>query len=101
MDDWLYWAVDALASEYGWTLDYIFNSLYLEEVLMLLAKIKPRKNAEYRIWAAIIQSPHSKEPGKIFSILEENDREGTEVSAGTGVELLKLALSKNPRFVVK
>lgn len=93
--------MDALASEYGWTLDYIFNSLYLEEILLLLIKVRKRKNTEYMVLATIVQSPHTEKPSKIFEVLKDNDDEEKNDDGKAGLEVLRMALSKNPRFVVK
>jgi hypothetical protein len=91
-----------LASEYGWAFNDILETVYLDDLFFFMAQIKRRKLGEYKIYAAIIQNPHVKDPKILWNILKQEDdnylsREFDE----QGFNLLKDQLMQNPRFKVK
>jgi hypothetical protein len=50
--------VDLLASEYGWTKDYIYFSVYPEDVIILQDKIMARQTDQMIADLRIISNPH-------------------------------------------
>jgi hypothetical protein len=95
--------VDILASEYGWAMNYIYDQLYFDEVYSLVDAIKKRRNGNYRMLLAIVQSPHTKDPQLMWKALEADAELGYEDEEldTAGFERLKLITSQNPRIAVK
>lgn len=50
--------MDLFASEYSWTKDYIFNSVYPEDVIILQDKIQARQTENMIADLRIISNPH-------------------------------------------
>lgn len=96
------WAVDLFASEYGWTKDYIYYHVYLDELFILMARIEERKRNENLLLLAISHNPHSQEPQLLWDALRHsnNDREDETLDV-EGFERLKAEMSKNPKIIVK
>jgi len=75
--DYIYGAVDMLASEYGWTDDYILRHVYPFQIPLYKARILQRQTAHYKMLLAIEHNPHQQDPKKLYSALENTgDRAG-------------------------
>lgn len=61
--------MDLLASEYGWTADYIKTSVYPDEFMVLLRKIGARRVDEWLIELQIASNPHTEDPKKFVEAL--------------------------------
>lgn len=57
-EDWLYGAVDMLASEYGWGFRDILYKVYPEDFFLLQRQIKMRHIDNYLMEASIIANPY-------------------------------------------
>lgn len=70
---------------------------YLDELFYLTEQINRRKIGEYKILTAIAQSPHMKNPRKIWEILKsiEDKIDGDEKFDLAGFEALKFAMGKS------
>lgn len=101
----MWWAIDLLASEYGWAKGDILNDVYVDELFYLSQKINKRKLNDYKLWTAIIQSPHLKDSRRIWDTFKSMEGELQIDEPAkldvTGMEAAKLIMRKNPRFVVK
>lgn len=100
------WAIDLLASEYGWPKHDILNEVYLDELFFLTRYINRRHITDYRMQLAIAQNPHVKNPKELWTILEQQEREITGKHQendfdAVGFELLKNELRNNNKFIVK
>lgn len=91
---WLWWAVDLLASEYGWTKDYILDCVYLDDLQHLSKAMDKRKLSEYKMQLAITQNPHTKDPKKLWDVIKskEEPEPRSEQFDAAGFERLKLAM---------
>lgn len=87
-----------MASEYGWAKRDIYENVYLDEAHTYLRLIRQRRNENYKTLLAITQSPHTKEPNKIWGIFDENEEK--EQSPAEGVARLKAAMRSNPRIKI-
>lgn len=101
----MWWAVDFLASEYGWSITDILERVYLDQLVKLIKQSNLRKIREWRMQLSIVSNPHVKDPKNIFRLL---DREETRIMgpAGpefdqVGFEALKNQLSRSQRIIVK
>lgn len=106
----MWWAVDLLASEYGWSKNDILYGVYLDELTELIPKIERRKNAAYKMQLAIVQNPHVKNQKELWSILntqekqierKEKPKEEEPKFDAVGFEMLKSKMRQNPRILVK
>lgn len=98
--------VDVLASQYGWTMDYILDKVYPDEALELTRRIQTRTNSDYLLQLAIVSNPWSKDPKALVTELEQRiDREvglGGDEPDHAGIERLKGRLaSKSKNIRVK
>jgi len=91
-----------LASEYGWTHEYIYTKVYFDELFYLSEKIKGRRKGHYRMLLAITHNPHVKDQDALWRLLEEgNPAVPSAEFDAAGFERLKMAMSKSPHVVVK
>lgn len=92
-ENWLYRAIDLLASEYGWSQDYILDFIYPEDVINYQKTISKRKYADYLMLLVIAHNPYTEEPEALFEQLRmetgmsyldqvEPDREGLKALQG-------------------
>jgi hypothetical protein len=95
---WLFWAIDVLASEYGWAKDDILNTVYFDELFYLQKEIKARRIAHYRMLTAIYQSTLTG-PKAVWDMLEEMEGEEDSPSQvtspefdSTGFDMLQLKI---------
>lgn len=101
----MWWAVDYLASEYGWSFNDILTQVYFDDLIYLTEKANIRRIREWKMQLAITTNPHIKNPKQLFIILEQQESQmlgtaGAEFD-GAGFEVLKNQLTRNPRFIVK
>lgn len=105
--DWLWWAVDLLASEYGWSKREILEDTYIDELVDLVTWINKRKIQKIKLDMSIAQNPHVKDPSKLWKNIEAQERSLTpdelrpDEFDEAGFEVLKSRLSGNPNFIVK
>ena len=102
----MWWAVDLLASEYGWAKTEILENVYIDELFFLMQKINIRKVGDYKMQLAIIQNPHVKNHTQLWKVLEQQEKElkhqpVKEEFDPKEFNRLKSALSNNPKFIVK
>lgn len=103
----MYSIADTLASQYGWTLDEIFNHTYLEDVIELVPRINDRKKQDYYILLNIVTNPHRKEKAQmeLFRLLSKQDqRDYSDVTLDkSGLSGLKnkMQSARGSKFVVK
>lgn len=103
-DEWLWWAVDLLASEYGWAKREILEHVYLDELYAMVPKINRRKLADYKMEMAIVQNPHVKNPKELWAMLDQQEKQfepQDDKFDPAGFDRFKNALRKNPKFNVK
>lgn len=106
MIDWLWWAVDQIASEYGGGPRAVLDGLYLDELIPLISKINSRRATGYKMAASIAAFPHMDKKGKtefmknLDAISPETQKEHSKLDS-VGMEALKVAMSSNPRIKVK
>ena len=104
-ENWLIGIIDLLASEYGWTKDYILKRSTFVHALDFSDRIKRRKNIDNLIQLAIVQNPWSKEPKKLFDELEKGSESESDGSGDTidheGFKRLKDMLRKSKNIKVK
>lgn len=75
--------------------------VYLDELVKLNEKIRVRKISEYKMQLAIASNPHSKEPKKLWDMLDNQVREPIDEKLDkTGMEKLKQQLLRNSRAIV-
>jgi hypothetical protein len=67
---WLYEIIDILAYSYGWTMDYILDSVHLGDLLGFLSSIERRKRNDALLSLAITHNPFSKDPNALFKELK-------------------------------
>ncbi len=97
--DWLWWAVDLIASEYGGGPRAILDGLYLDELMPLVKKIRTRQLMKYRMLTII---HHTGKPQELIKKFEDEGRENKSSEFDpVGMEALKFQLSRNPRMIVK
>jgi len=94
-----------LASEYGWTKDYILKRVYPMEAFDFADRIKQRKNTDYLIQLSIAHNPYAKEPTKLFNELEKAIESESNLSGDSidrnGLNRLKNMLKKSKNIGVK
>jgi hypothetical protein len=74
----------------------------LDDLFFLVQKINDRKLIDYKMQLAIIQNPHVKDPKHLWRVLEsKKEQKQNDEFDPAGFALLKSALSKNPRIIVK
>ena len=71
----MWWAVDLLASNYGWSKQDILNDVYLDELYYLSKLINQRKITDYKMQLAIVTNPHIKDPKTLWRLLEEQEKQ--------------------------
>ena len=100
----MWWAVDLLASEYGGGPRAILEGVYLDELVYLSQKIDKRRANNWYMQAIIASVPFMEKEAKkdFFDNLKKitNPSKTNQLDEG-GFEALKLALSQNPKFIVK
>jgi hypothetical protein len=105
MLDWLWWVIDQIASEYGGGPKLVMATVYLDEAIYLIQKIKRRRVNEYLMLTSIATFPHLEKPAKkeFINSLKNSIVEGSKPKEfdRTGFEALKFAMSQNPRIIVK
>lgn len=102
------WAIDLLASSYGWAKNDILETVYLDELFVFSRLINKRKNQEYKMQLAIAQNPHIKNPKELWLMLDQQSKQiegktyiDSEFDA-TGFEALKQSLRRSgSKIVVK
>lgn len=74
---WLYRAIDLLASEYGWTKDYILDRVYPDDLILLGEQITKRVVDQLLMDLRIAHNPHTEveEAKKLFRELLDKRRE--------------------------
>lgn len=73
LQDYIYGAVDLLASQYGWTDDYILAHVYPFDIPVYKKRINERQRAHYKMLLAIEHNPHQKDPKKLAKDLEKDE----------------------------
>lgn len=71
----MFWAIDLLASQYGWSKKSILEDTYLDELFYLQKKIQQRQVREHKMQLAIAQNSHVKDPKTLWKMLDDQDRE--------------------------
>lgn len=104
----MYWAVDLLASSYGWAKNDILETVYIDELFVFVRLIKRRQISEYKIQLAIATNPNTKHPKKLWDAFDEMERqnEGKDYLNAefdeAGFAAFKETLQRNStRFIVK
>lgn len=95
---------DTLASEYGWTLRYVLESLYIDDVRALFPLIRKRQISELKMQLSIAENPHKKDPEVLwrqFDRLEGKDYLEEEQLDKTAFLALKQKIAKGGGIVVK
>lgn len=77
LQSYIYGAIDLLASEYGWTDDYILDHVYNFEIPIYKKRISERQRAHYKMLLAIEHNPHQKDPKKLAKELDRDADGGT------------------------
>ena len=91
-----------LASEYGWTKDYILEHVYLDELMRLMPQMRRRTITEYQMQLAISSNPHSKKPKALWDTFANQLREPVDEKIDkSGLEYLKQKMATGKAFVVK
>lgn len=91
-----------LASEYGWGLNEILETVYFDDLPPLLEMINQRKLLEHKMHLAIVQNPHVKDPKQLWKALDLMQRKKQEeVFDASGFERLKDVMKQNPRMMIK
>lgn len=102
----MWWAADLLASEYGGGLHSTLENISLYEVIFSVKKINARRVSDWKMQAALNSVPwmEKKDKEAFFKKLDalspENKKRQNKFDKA-GFEALKMALSQNPRFIVK
>lgn len=95
-----------MASEYGWTEQYIKRKVYPEQIPVYSNCILKRKIHDYKMQLLIAQNPHIKDPKSLF---DEMDRLEREISGADyleskldkeGFKRLKDRIKSQSKFVV-
>jgi len=89
-----------LSSEYGWTLHYILNEIYIDELLGLLESIENRKRRDALLLLMITHNPHVEDPNRLFRELSNSgfDTRGDKIDR-EGLKKLKGELSKKSKLI--
>lgn len=66
-----------MASAYGWSKAQILDDVFLDEALDYLDSIKEDKLQAYYMQAIIVSNPHTKDPKKLLTSLDEELRRST------------------------
>lgn len=96
-----------LASEYGWTSEYIRRHVYPEEIPVYSSSIMRRRIQNYKMELAIIQNPYVKNPKDLWHELEaiESQFEEPEYINSTldkdSFALIKMKLKRSKFVQVK
>jgi hypothetical protein len=109
-EDWLESIVDTLASEYGWTKDYILNRIYPDESLLYIKAIDDRRRNDYLMKLAISTNPvlQPDDQKSLWNVLSGKD--SRQISATVvaddkldrdGFAKLKSKISKHSHIKVK
>lgn len=80
------------------------DGVYLDELVFLVQVINKRKLREYKMQLAIAENPHKgKEHIKLWEALDQADPQASKSNKldTAGFAALKLAMSKNPKIIVK
>jgi hypothetical protein len=99
--------IDTLAHEYGWTKEYILNAIYPDEAVELTSIIRKRTYNQKMLDLAIASNPWSKEPKKLWEVLQKNADSNSKLGDDTemdkaGLQMLKQQLkSKSKAIKVK
>lgn len=96
--------MDLLASQYGGGPRAILDGVYLDELIYLVKEIEKRRASDWHMQAVIASVPHmdKKDRKQFFDNLKKigEKKKNNKFDKG-GFEALKLALSQNPKFIVK
>jgi len=90
-----------LGSEYGWAFTEILERVYFDDLFYLMKEINKRKLREYKMQAALIQNPHTKDPKELWRIFEAEEGIKNEEFDAVGFERLKNKLRSSSKFIVK
>lgn len=91
-----------MASEYGWTTDYILRYVTLPELYKLQNAMKSRKSNEYILELLIEHNPHTEKPNLLYrQLLNMGGSEISETIDRTGIDELKNKLRKSKLIQVK
>lgn len=85
-----------MASNYGWSKKDILEQIYPDEAVKLAKLIQERQSQNYLALLAIAHNPHSKNPKKLWRILEKGmiDKKLDNQLDIKGLERLKKKLNK-------
>jgi len=86
-----------LAAEYGWTKDYILENVYPDEAHEFLNAIKKRTYGRYLMELAIAQNTTTKEPRKLWDMLEKESGENEIIEEEidhAGIQKLKSMIKR-------
>lgn len=101
--DWLYNIVDLIASEYGWTKEYIFNNVYPREIKTFDVMITRRQFNNYRMLLAISSNPHTKDPKKFANLINRQvgnlDTDDTNTFDQVGIQALKKKIATTSKQI--
>lgn len=109
-ENWIEEIVDTIASEYGWTKDYILERVYPDESLLYVGAIDKRRKNDYLMRLAIVTNPvlQPNDQKSLWNMLSGKD--SRQLSAKVvvndkidrkGFAKLKQQLSKHSRIGVK
>lgn len=93
--------MDNLASEYGWTKDYILDYMYPSEVQSLVGIIQNRKRQNALLKLAITHNPYAKDPNILFRELKQGAEEvnTSDSKDDHALSSLKRKLSEKSKFI--
>lgn len=93
--------MDNLASEYGWTKDYILDYMCPSEVNSLIEIIKNRKRQDSLLELAITHNPYAKDPNILFRELKQGTEEmdSSDSKDSVGLDSLKRKLKGKSKFI--
>jgi hypothetical protein len=83
---------DLVISQYGWA---AYESMTLDEAIVLLPVIRNRKFSEYKMLLAITQNPHTKQPEDLWKLLDVDKEYLEEDLDKAGMERLKLMMGQS------
>lgn len=70
-DEWLFDAVHALSSAYGWTKQEILATVYPDEIEYYMKRIRKEKVNDRLSMLALIHNPHVQDPKKLILELQK------------------------------
>lgn len=76
-DDWLVGIVDMFASEYGWTREYIYASIYPTELDTFSRIVRNRQLANYQM---LLKIQHASDPQELADSLDPDVVDSTSKS---------------------